>query len=449
MHKTNTDHILILGMGITGLSLLNYLSKKNKTISVYDQNKSLDKLKEITKNYEVQNLYIGDVNKLIFNNISSVAVSPGVKLESEVKEKLKKNHVEIINDLYLLAQEIEGSNIKLIGVTGTNGKTTTCSIIKFLLLQQGIKAEVVGNIGKPVLDILPIKNLDVLIIELSSFQLEIESFLKFDVGITLNISEDHLDRHNSFVDYIQAKKNLHKNSYKKIINYDDPNLHDWYDENTSSVSLFSNKECPDYYLTYSSSKPFLKDKKGFELDLSESRLQGKHNLFNVMASIAAIRAIFLNFECKKIQLKNFCGIPHRLEWVRSLRGIDFYNDSKATNIASTIAAVNSFSNKNIHLIIGGDSKKQSLAPLKKILLQNIQSIALIGKDATIFQAEFSSNESLSIKNCKVMDEAVKFLFSLAKENDIVLLSPACSSLDSYTDYKARGDDFKKNVNLLE
>ena len=226
MHKTNTDQILILGMGITGLSLLNYLSKKNKTISVYDQNKSLDKLKEITKNYEVQNLYIGDVNKLIFNNISSVAVSPGVKLESEVKEKLKKNHVEIINDLYLLAQEIEGSNIKLIGVTGTNGKTTTCSIIKFLLLQQGIKAEVVGNIGKPVLDILPIENLDVLIIELSSFQLEIESFLKFDVGITLNISEDHLDRYNSFVDYIQAKKNLHKNSYKKIINYDDPNLHD-------------------------------------------------------------------------------------------------------------------------------------------------------------------------------------------------------------------------------
>lgn len=448
MQNINTDQILIIGMGVTGVSILNYLSSRCRKISIYDKNKSLDQLKEIGRNHKIENYFWNDINEIPFENFDCVALSPGIKLDNNIQAKLKKNRVAIINDLYFLAKEINDNNCKLIGVTGTNGKTTTCSLLKFFLTEYGINTEAVGNIGKPVLDIIPNKNLEVLIVELSSFQLEINNDLKFHVGVTLNISEDHLDRYEKFKDYVEAKKNLHRQSIKKIINYDDPNLHDWYDKDTTSLSLLFKEDCPDYYVSKLPNKTLIHDKKGFLLDVSAMTLKGNHNVFNIMAAVAAIRLIFPKFDFTKIALEKFNAIPHRLEWVRNIKGIDFYNDSKATNIASSIAAVKSFPNKKIHLIVGGDSKNQSLEPLREIVGNNVLTLALIGKDAKLFQEKFSNIKNLSIKNCGAMDTAVKFVYAQAKKGQIILLAPACASTDMYKNYMARGDDFTNNVHLL-
>ena len=350
------------------------------------------------------------------------------------------------NDISLFFEKNKLLGVKVIAVTGTNGKTTVCSMIEQIALESGLKAKAVGNIGLPILDINQVENLDLLIVELSSFQLEVLDKAKIDVGVILNILDDHMDRYDSFTEYFQAKEKLFEVSKINIINRDDEKLKTLrYAANFSfGTSEAHNKE--DYILRNNHSSSYVEREGELTVELKDLKLIGEHNKLNVMVSIACMRAAFPKFN--KFKINSLKGINHRLEWVKNTEGIDFYNDSKATNVNATITALKSFDKKNIFLVAGGDSKNQILKPLEKYLKQKVSALYLIGQDAHIFEENFNFINSLKIRNHKGMKEAVLSAYEDAAAGDIVLLSPACASYDMYKNYKERGNEYKSIVEKL-
>ena len=441
----NISHVLIIGCGQTGLSIGRYLDSNTK-ISFYDESKiSLDNARNLfgTK----KNLYFfGDLKEVFFDEINFVAISPGVDPRHPIINKIIKKGIPFHNDISLFFLKNDLLGTKVIGVTGTNGKTTVCSMIEQMALESGLKAKAVGNIGLPILDIDQVDTLDVLIIELSSFQLEVLNNAKIDVGIILNISDDHMDRYNSFTKYFQTKAKLFDIAKINITNRDDEKLNTLrHAANLSfGTSEAHNKE--DYILRNNHSGSYVEREGELTVELKDLKLIGEHNKLNIMASIACIRAAFPKFD--KFKINSLKGINHRLEWVKNTEGIDFYNDSKATNVNATITALKSFDKKNIFLVAGGDSKNQILKPLSKYLKQKVSALYLIGQDAHIFEENFNFINSLKITNHKGMKDAVLSAYKDASVGDIVLLSPACASYDMYKNYKERGNEYKSIVEKL-
>ena len=441
----NINHVLILGCGQTGLSIARYLDKNIK-ISFYDESKvALGNARNLFGTNK--NLYfLGDLKEVFFENVDFVAISPGVDPRHPLLKKMIKKGVTFHNDISLFFEKNNLLGIKVIAVTGTNGKTTVCSMIEQLALESGLKTKAVGNIGLPILDIDQVETLDLLIIELSSFQLELLNKAKIDVGVILNISDDHMDRYDSFAQYFQVKAKLFDLAEINIINRDDEKLEALKHKANLSFGVSESHSKDDYILTDSNQPPFIERGDGFAIELKSLKLIGEHNKLNVMAAIACMQSALPKFNQFKID--NLKGVNHRLEWLKNVQGIEFYNDSKATNVNATITALKSFDKKNIFLIAGGDSKNQILKPLEKHLKQGVSALYLIGQDAHIFEENFNFIKSLKITNHKLMKDAVLSAYTDAEVGDIVLLSPACASYDMYKNYKERGDEYKSIVEEL-
>ena len=440
----NINHVLILGCGQTGISIGRYL-KNNIKISFYDENKNaLDNAKKLFDN-EKNLFFSGNLEELSFEGVDYVAISPGIDPSHPVLNKIRKK-IKFHNDISLFFDENELLGTKVIAVTGTNGKTTVCKMIEQLSQESGLKAKAVGNIGLPILDFKNVDTLDVLIIELSSFQLEILNKAKIDVGIILNISEDHMDRYNSFSKYLKAKSKLLDLSRTKIINRDDEKLSSFNNKVNFSFGISEPLKKEDYVIINNDSGSYIKRGDGLSIELNNFKLIGEHNKLNIMSAIACLKSVFP--ELSNLRINNLKGISHRLEWVKSINGVDFYNDSKATNLDATITALKSFNKKNIFLIAGGDSKGQFLMPLEKFIKKKVLALYLIGQDAHIFEENFRFIDSLKIKKYKLMLDAVLSAYKDAENGDIILLSPACASYDMYKNYEERGNEFKSIVENL-
>ena len=439
------NNVLILGCGQTGLSIARYLDINTK-ISFYDESKAAVNgardLFGIKKNL----YFFGDLKEKFFNNVDFVAISPGVDPRHPLIKKILKKRIVFHNDISLFFEKNDLLGTKVIAVTGTNGKTTVCSMIEQIALDSGLKAKAAGNIGLPILDIEQVERLDLLIIELSSFQLEVLNNAKIDVGIILNISDDHMDRYDSFEQYFQAKAKLFDVSNINIINRDDEKLNTLKHKANFSFGISEPDRKEDYILTSNYSGPYAERGAKFAIALNELKLIGEHNKLNIVAAIACMESAFPKLNQFKID--NLKGVNHRLEWLKNIEGIAFYNDSKATNVNATITALKSFEKKNIFLIAGGDSKNQILKPLEKYLKQKVSGLYLIGQDAHIFEENFNCINSLKITNHKLMKDAVLSAYKDAVAGDIILLSPACASYDMYKNYKERGNEYKSIVEKL-
>ena len=440
----NIKHALILGCGQTGLSIGRYLINDFK-ISFYDENQSaLDKAKKLFDN-EKNLFFSGNLEDLFFEEIDFVAISPGIDPSHPLLNKIGKN-IKFHNDISLFFDKNELLKTKIIGVTGTNGKTSVCKMIEQLVQESGLKAKAVGNIGLPILDLKEVETFDVLIIELSSFQLEILNEAKIDVGIILNISEDHMDRYNSFEKYLKAKSKLLDLSEIKIINRDDKKLSSFKNKVNLSFGISAPLNKEDFVLINNDSGSYIKRGTELSIELNDIKLMGEHNKLNIMSAIACINSVFP--ELSDLKINNLKGINHRLEWVKNVNGVNFYNDSKATNIDATIKALKSFDKKNIFLIAGGDSKGQVLAPMEKFIKKKVLALYLIGQDAHIFEENFRLIDSLKITNHELMKDAVELAYKDAEAGDTILLSPACASYDMYKNFEERGDEFKSIVEGL-
>ena len=351
---------------------------------------------------------------------------------------LKEVNIKVIGEMelaYLL-----GARPK-VSVTGSNGKSTTVKLIEHIFLNSKKNAEAVGNIGKPLSMFCNSKN-KVLINEVSSFQLEtIEKYFS-QIGVVLNITPNHLDRHKDFEVYKKEKLKLLKSSKIKIINYDDKNLNFYKNKNTFYVSL--NKKVKGVYIE--NDYIILNINRKIKLlKINELRLKGKHNLYNVMFSCLVSFLLKVKIKDIKNGVRTFCGLEHRLEKVATHKGITFINDSKSTSIDSCLVAVNSFSN-NVILLIGGKDKNLDYKPMFQSFKNNIKKIIIYGETKQKMEQDLILSKScVEYVVCNNLKEAIEFSFKIAKREDTVLLSPATSSFDEFSSFNERGEYFSKLV----
>lgn len=446
-------NILLVGLAKTGISTIKHLNKLGAKVVVNDI-KDKDKLKGILDELsDLNNVeYILGYHPENVDDIDMAVVSPGVPLDLPFILKLKSKNIEIIGEVelaYRLSQ-----NPMFIGITGTNGKTTTTSLVGEIFKKANIDTYIVGNIGNPVIDTVDTANENsVLVTELSSFQLESIDTFKPHVSAILNFTEDHLNRHHTMEAYMEAKARIFKNQDEKdfcILNYDDKDVRSLSDNVKAKKIFFSRKKSLDcgIYLDEDNNIIINIDKKIKLLNKDELSLPGNHNLENCMAAAAIAYVSNIDIDVIREVLKTFAGVEHRQEFVRNLNGIMFVNDSKATNPDSSIKAIESY-NRPIILIAGGMDKQSSFDEFLDAAKENVYALVLLGETAQKIK-ECAQNKGFdNITVVKDMKEAVNASYQIAKGGDVVLLSPACASWDMYKSFEVRGIDFKDNVHNLK
>ena len=446
-------NILLVGLAKTGISTIKHLNKLGAKVVVNDI-KDKDKLKGILDELsDLNNVeYILGYHPENVDDIDMAVVSPGVPLDLPFILKLKSKNIEIIGEVelaYRLSQ-----NPMFIGITGTNGKTTTTSLVGEIFKKANIDTYIVGNIGNPVIDTVDTANENsVLVTELSSFQLESIDTFKPHVSAILNFTEDHLNRHHTMEAYMEAKARIFKNQDEKdfcILNYDNEDVKSLSDNVEAKKIFFSRKKSLDcgIYLDEDNNIIINIDKKIKLLNKDELSLPGNHNLENCMAAAAIAYVSNIDIDVIREVLKTFAGVEHRQEFVRNLNGIMFVNDSKATNPDSNIKAIESY-NRPIVLIAGGMDKQSSFDEFLDAAKENVYALVLLGETAQKIK-ECAQNKGFdNITVVKDMKEAVNASYQIAKGGDVVLLSPACASWDMYKSFEVRGIDFKDNVHNLK
>ena len=444
--------VLLVGLAKTGVSTIKHLNRLGAKVVVNDI-KDKDKLKDILDELsDLNNVeYILGYHPENVDDVDITVVSPGVPLDLPFILKLKSKNIEIIGEVelaYRLSQ-----NPIFIGITGTNGKTTTTSLVGEIFKKASKDTYIVGNIGNPVIDTVGIANENsVLVTELSSFQLESIDKFKPHVSAILNFTEDHLNRHHTMKAYIEAKARIFENQDSKdfcILNYDDEDVRSLSDSVKAKKIFFSRKKSLEYGIYLDEKKNIIIniDEKITLLNKDELSLPGDHNLENCMAAAAIAYVSNIDIDVIRKILKTFAGVEHRQEFVRNLNGIMFVNDSKATNPDSSIKAVQSY-NRPIVLIAGGMDKQSSFDEFLDISKENVYALVLLGETAQKIK-ECAQNKGFdNITIVKDMKEAVNASYQIAKDGDVVLLSPACASWDMYKSFEVRGIDFKDNVNNL-
>ena len=445
--------ILLIGLAKTGVSTIKYLDKLGAKIilnDIKDKNELKNILNEISDLKNVE--YILGYHPENIDDIDMVIVSPGVPLDLPFILKIKEKNIELIGEVEL-AYRLSNNPI-FIGITGTNGKTTTTSLVGEIFKTAKFDTYTVGNIGNPVIDTVDITDENsVLVTELSSFQLESIDKFKPKVSAILNFTEDHMNRHHTMENYISAKSNIFKNQDEKdfcILNYDDEMVRELEDKIKAKVIFFSRKKelKEGIYLDKDDNIVINIDKKITLLNKKELSLPGNHNLENAMAAIAISYVLNVDLDVIKNILKSFASVSHRQEFVRDINNITFINDSKGTNPDSTIKAIESY-NRPIVLIAGGKDKGSKFDELLDIAKNKVRALVLMGETSHIIEKCAREKGFKHIYIVNDMKEAVKTSYDIAIKDDIVLLSPACASWDMYKSFEVRGDDFKNNVNNLK
>src|SRR3989344_2271107 len=445
--------IAIVGFGIEGVSCANYLGAKNE-IFIFDQ-KSKDRIdNDLWKKLKVRNINFFWENHIPRGfDVDFVVRSPGVRPNSpQIKELLgKKTQVASTTNIFF-----DECTSPIIGVTGTKGKGTTATLIYEILRKKFKSVFLAGNLGTPVLDILPkLKKDSFVVLELSSFQL-MDLKKSPHVAVILMVTSEHLDWHNNQDEYIDAKKPIvsyqTKNDFA-VVNADFANSKEIVRDIKSKIYYFSTKKRTNGVYLKSTKIVSAIEKLDEICDVSKIRLVGKHNIENVLAAVAACKIYSVqNDDIVKV-LTTFKGLEHRLELVADKNKIQFYNDSFSTTPETTIAAIESFDNKKI-LILGGSSKNSDFSILAEKIVSDhsIKAILLIGQEAQRIKNSITRHGDFAgkiIDGGENMKEIVKRAFSVAESGDIVLLSPACASYDMFKNYKDRGEKFKAEVQRLK
>ena len=444
MKKSNLP-IAILGLGKTGLSVAKYFHSNNQKFIVYDTRKNLVLTDEIKKYIKIENIILGKIkNNFVFQHDNFI-ISPGVNLDEKILEEIKNNNKNIQTDIDIFN---ESGNKKVICITGSNGKTTVTSILEHILNKIGKKSKAGGNIGLPALELL-YEDYEYYILELSSFQLEMTKQIKAESSLITNITPDHLDRHKTFKNYINIKHKIFDNTKNIIINRSDKNIKK--NKYNFKYTFGANSPEDENSFGINSVKGINYIYQGSEKILNENdtKLIGYHNLVNICSALAVIKSLGLNIKNSTESIKSFEILEHRMENFYYENNIRWINDSKATNVDSTISAVNSLKN-NIILLMGGRSKTNDYAELNIVISGKVKHLILFGECKDLLFDKIKSVEN--IIRVKDIDSAVIKANYLAnnfleksKNNVNIILSPACSSYDSFISYEERGNFFKKCV----
>jgi len=445
------NHVLVVGLGKSGLSVVRYLVREGARVTVSDMKPEADlapgplrEMKALGVTMETGEHRLGT-----FLGAERIIVSPGVPLDRAPLAAAKEKGIPVSGEMDLAVQIM---NTPIVAVTGTNGKSTVTAFLGSLLQNAGHKVFVGGNLGTPLIDYAASgSKADVAVVEVSSFQLDtMESFSPL-VALLLNISPDHLDRYPNYEAYVQSKLKIFKNQGAgdfAILNDDDDVLSAFAPPKDVSVLRYGlkKKDLRQAFVEGKGIRAGLPGKESHFFDLQKCPLPGKHNVENMMA--AALAGLALNAEPPVIQhtMDHFQGLPHRLEFSGRIRDVDFYDDSKATNVDAAIRSIASF-DRPIVLIAGGRHKGGDYAPLVRVSKGRVKKAFLMGESKRLMAEAFE--DKIPYATADDMEDAVAKAFSVAKPHDVVLLAPACSSFDMFTDYAHRGRAFKEAVERLQ
>lgn len=450
--EIKNKRILILGLGISGLATIKALDKLGAKISASDR-KTESELSDIIGEIENSHveLYLG-ARRPNLRNIDLIIKSPGIPLENEILVEGRERKIEIITDLEMAYRLKEDNNF--IVITGTNGKTTTTSLVGEFFKKTGRMAYVAGNIGVGILwDVVNSKDEDMFVIEASSFQLESTKKFKPKLSLILNISPDHLDWHGDFGNYFESKKKVYRNQTigdYTILNYDDPLLRELESEVNSNLLWFSRKSRLGSGVYIEDGHIVISDGSSMEkvIHIDEVKILGDHNLENVLASVAIGYLMDIPIDKMKNVLREFPGVEHRIEYVESIDGMKFYNDSKGTNSNASIKAIEAMKGRSI-LIAGGMDKGIGFDDLILGFKGKVKALVLLGETREKIKDAAIKYGFHNVYTVDTMEEAVKKAYGLGQIGDNILLSPGCASWDMYSSFEERGNHFKSEVLKLK
>jgi UDP-N-acetylmuramoylalanine--D-glutamate ligase len=439
---------LVLGAGKSGVESARFLAERGAVVALHDKKPAAqwsDAAKGLKDSHNVCPIS-GDLPSL--DQIDLVVISPGVPTNAVPAE----HSGEVIGEVELAYRFLKG---RIVGITGSNGKTTTTALIGELLKNAGIITQVGGNIGTPLLSLTETASDDGwTVAELSSFQLETIKDFRPTVGICLNVTPNHLDRYDSFEDYAAAKHRLFINQTAEdvaVLNADDPITASWAEELKANVVLFSVKRelNEGMFLRGNDLVCWAGGKEKLLTTRREIFLRGLHNVENVLAAFAAGLACGASPESMRETVREFKGVEHRIEFVAEIDDVKFYNDSKATSVdaaSKALEALSSGEGKTV-LILGGRSKNAPYAPLIPLIESSVSSLVLIGEDADNIESQLSGHAD--IIRAESLQDAVAKGFSAASRGDAVLLAPACASFDMFRSFEERGTVFKAAVKEIQ
>jgi UDP-N-acetylmuramoylalanine--D-glutamate ligase len=436
-------YTLVVGLGKTGLSVVRYLRALGETVIVVDSRDIPPGLVMLKNEYAEVECSTGRFDESLFVKARRIIVSPGVALAEPVLLAAKNVGVEIIGDIDLFSHEAQAP---VVGITGSNGKSTVTTLLALMVKQTGKKAVASGNIGLPVLDSLD-DDADLYILELSSFQLETLQYLPMKAAVVLNVSADHLDRYESLYAYASSKQVIYENAEVLVLNKDDvlANRVSVSAKNQIKFTLGEPEDNEFGLVDDNDGLPALYLGKQRLIAVAELNIKGSHNVQNALAALALGHAIGLPMISMLNTLKEFKGLSHRTQLVATIDDVDWINDSKATNVGATMAALVGLPGKHV-LIAGGDAKGADFSELTEVIAQHCRAVVLMGKDAARI-ASIVPKEIL-VEQVVDMQSAVLTAQAFAQPGDTVLLAPACASFDMFNDFEHRGDVFVAAVESL-
>ena len=435
---------VIVGLGITGLSCARFLASRGLSFAITDTRITPPGLAELQKEYPDVVTSVGDLDLDLIMHAKQCLVSPGVSVRHPALIRAVQMGVEIIGDIELFARHVD---VPVIAITGANGKSTVTTLVYEMAKAAGLEVRAGGNLGTPALDLIGDYEPDLYVLELSSFQLETTHSLNTVAATVLNISEDHMDRYADVADYAGAKERVFQGSGEMVLNADDPSVARMTKVNRHVTRFTLNRPAENEFgVLHENGESWLMFEDRHLMPVSEMKIQGQHNVANVLAALALGKAAGLDEEHMLKVLRNWAGLPHRCQWVAEQNGVDWYNDSKGTNEGATVAAIKSFADRPIILLAGGDAKGAKFVELATAAEGRVRLAILFGKDALLLEQKL---ESVTTVECvKDISQAVSSAFHYAKKDDLVLLSPACSSLDMFANYQERGQAFASAVKEL-
>lgn len=445
---------LVLGAGRSGVASAKFLATRGATVALHDR-KSVEEWSDDARSLKDSHgvgLIGGDLPSWLLDQIDLVVISPGVPTNSIPARYVDRKDGEVMGEIELASRFLKG---RVVAITGSNGKTTTTTLIGDILRNAGIETQVGGNIGTPLLSLIDESTDDGwTVVEVSSFQLETIVDFCPSVAMCLNVTPNHLDRYESFFDYAAAKHRIFMNQTAEnvaILNADDPITAEWATGLNATVVMFSVTNEIDEGL-FLRGRELVCRANGKEKVLTtrdEIFLRGLHNVENVLAAFAAGLACGASPESMKETVANFKGVEHRIEFVTEIDGVKFYNDSKATSVDAAMKAVEALSEgdgKTV-LILGGRGKNAPYAPLIPLIERSVRALVLIGEDADNIEAQLSGHAE--IFRADTLAEAVEEARHAAEHGDSILLAPACASFDMFKSFEERGELFKAAVRKVE
>lgn len=444
--------VLVAGTGISGIGAVSLLQKLDANIVIYDGNAKLNKKDLIDKMKLEENtpIYLGEFPLEILNYIEILVLSPGISVESEFIIKAKKAGVRVIGEIELAFNLCKG---KIIAITGTNGKTTTTALVGAIMKHHQEDVFVVGNIGNSFAQtVLKTTDNSVTVAEISSFQLETTDRFKPEVSTVLNISPDHLDRHHTLENYLDIKMNIASNQDEEnvcILNYEDDLLKEYASKLHTNIRFFSSKNKINNGVYLEADKIIINND-GINTVIcstKELKLLGIHNYENIMAAILITLSIGVPLKEIREAVINFKSVEHRIEFVATKNGVDYYNDSKGTNTDASIKAIEAMPGKTV-LIAGGYDKGGNYDDWIKTFKDKIKCIILIGETKYKIADSARRLKFNNILFAQTLEEAVELASKEAVSGEAVLLSPACASWGMFKNFEQRGQLFKDQVNKI-